>query len=69
MQNGYLPISINCTQRGKYYDAFESYCREGDGGEAMTRLVIDYERMELEKRLALLGPTPCQEDEWHGPRL
>ena len=69
MQNGYLPISIKYMQRSKYYDAFESYYREGDDGEAMTRLVVGYERVELEKRLALLGPAPCQEDGWQGPRM
>ena len=69
MQNGYLPISIIYTQRSEYHDAFESYYREGDDGEAMTRLVVGYERVELEKRLALLGPAPCQEDGWQGPRM
>ena len=48
MQNGYPPIDVKFTDRGKYYDAFDSYYKDNDAGP-MIRLVAGY----VEERLNL----------------
>lgn len=48
MQQGYPPINVKFSDRKRYYEAFDAYCRDGNAG-AMVELVAEY----MEKRLRL----------------
>ncbi|WP_033165303.1 DNA-binding protein [Clostridium sp. KNHs205] len=41
MQNGYLPVNVKFADRKRYYEAFDSYYRDGSSAE-MTELVVEY---------------------------
>ena len=51
---GYPPINVKYTDRKKYYDAFDSYYRDGDAG-AMVDLVAGYVNERLDKYLEILS--------------
>ena len=53
MQNGYLPIDIKYTDRRNYYDAFNSYHKDGIADD-MIRLIAGYEKAELQRYLTIL---------------
>lgn len=46
MQHGYSPINVKFADRKKYYEAFDSYYREGDA-DAMVKLVAEYVQERL----------------------
>lgn len=46
MQNGYPPINVKFTDRRRYYEAFDSYYRDGDDA-AMTELIAQYVKERL----------------------
>ena len=54
MQEGYLPIDIKYTDRKRYYDAFDSYYRDGSSDE-MTELVTGYIEERQERMLSILS--------------
>ena len=41
MQNGYPPINVKFADRKRYYDAFDSYYKDGDAG-AMVEMIAEY---------------------------
>lgn len=41
MQNGYPPINVKFADRKRYYEAFDSYYRDGDA-RAMVKMVAEY---------------------------
>jgi Fic family protein len=41
MQNGYPPINVKYSDRKRYYNAFDSYFRDGDA-DAMIKIVAEY---------------------------
>lgn len=51
---GYPPINVKYTDRKKYYDAFDSYYRDGDAG-AMIDLVAGYVNERLDMYLETLS--------------
>ena len=51
---GYPPINVKYTDRKKYYDAFDSYYRDGDAG-AMVDLVAGYVNERLDAYLKTLS--------------
>lgn len=51
---GLLPVNIKFADRRKYYAAFDSYYGGERSAAAMVELIAEYERQELEKRLAIL---------------
>ncbi len=51
---GYPPINVKYTDRKKYYDAFDSYYRDGDAG-AMVDLVAGYVNERLDMYLEMLS--------------
>ena len=51
---GYPPINVKYTDRKKYYDAFDSYYRDGDAG-AMVDLVAGYVNERLDMYLEILS--------------
>lgn len=55
MRLGYPPINIKFADRRRYYDAFTAYHRDGDGGEAMVRLVTEYLLARMKAMLALMA--------------
>ena len=55
MSNGYLPINIKYENRRAYYEAFEAFHRDQDGGLKMMELFVDAEFKELEKRWLLMA--------------
>ena len=48
MQHGYPPINVKFADRKRYYEAFDSYYRDGDAG-ATVKMVAEH----VEKRLQL----------------
>ena len=50
----YPPINVKYTDRKKYYDAFDSYYRDGDAG-AMVDLVAGYVNERLDMYLEILS--------------
>lgn len=53
MKNGFPPISVKFTDRSRYYDAFDSYHKDGSSAE-MTELIAGYVEERLEGMLSLL---------------
>ena len=51
---GYLPINIKYLDRLKYYECFDAYYGESSTVNNLVNLIVDYEIIELEKRLKLL---------------
>lgn len=48
MQNGYPPINIKFTDRKRYYEAFDSYYRDGNES-VMVTMVAKYVEKQLER--------------------
>lgn len=53
MQNGYPPINVKFTDRKKYYQAFDTYYRDGDAGK-MVELIAGYVDERLGQYLEIL---------------
>lgn len=53
MQNGYPAINVKYTDRRRYYNAFESYCR-GLTAEPMTQLIAEYVDERLGQYLRMM---------------
>ena len=53
MQNGYPPINVKYADRKRYYEAFDSYFRDGSSA-AMTEMIASYLEERLQKSLSFL---------------
>ena len=53
IRNGYPPVNVKFTDRKKYYDAFDEYCKNGSA-EKMTELVAGYVNEMLDDYLRVL---------------
>ena len=53
IQNGYPPINVKFTDRKRYYDAFDAFYRDGNGGK-MTELISEYVDKRLDEYLKVL---------------
>ena len=51
---GLLPVNIKFTDRLKYYDCFDNYYNNNHTPERLSRLIVDYEVAELERRIKIL---------------
>ena len=51
--NGYPPINVKFTDRKRYYDAFDAFYRDGNGGK-MTELISEYVDKRLDEYLKVL---------------
>lgn len=54
IQNGYPPINVKFTDRKRYYDAFDAFYRDGNGGK-MTELISEYVDKRLDEYLKVLA--------------
>lgn len=54
IRNGYPAINVKFADRKKYYDAFDTYYRDGNA-EAMTDLIAEYVNERLDEYLEILG--------------
>lgn len=54
MQHGYLPVDVKFTDRGRYYEAFDSFYRDGDSGP-MVQLIAAYVEERLDRMLGILA--------------
>ena len=54
IREGYPPIDIKFADRKRYYDAFDTYYRDGSP-DAMVRLVGGYVEERLRETLRILG--------------
>lgn len=54
MQHGYPPINVKYSDRKRYYDAFDSYYRDGDAG-AMVGIVAEAVKERLELYLQVMA--------------
>lgn len=54
IRNGYPAINVKFADRKKYYDAFDTYYRDGNA-EAMTDLIAGYVNERLDEYLEILG--------------
>lgn len=79
VQNGYPPVDVKFADRKRYYEALDSYHRDGDAG-AMVIMVAEYAEEELERYLNLpplssaryehADEAMCQaKTEWMQPKL
>lgn len=50
---GFPPINVKFTDRKKYYDAFDSYYRDGDA-TVMTDLIAGYVKDQLDRYLTII---------------
>ncbi|NBI43828.1 cell filamentation protein Fic [[Haemophilus] felis] len=57
LKQGYLPVDIKFTDRGKYYQCFDEYHKNGQDIQPLLNLIADYELKELERYLAILLGT------------
>ena len=53
IRNGYPPINVKFTDRKRYYDAFDSYYRDGDTS-LMANLIAEYVDKRLDEYFAVL---------------
>lgn len=53
MQNGYPAIDVKFTDRRRYYDAFDAYCRN-QNANAMIQLIAEYVNERLSKYLKVI---------------
>lgn len=53
IRNGYPAINVKFADRKKYYDAFDTYYRDGNA-EAMTDLIAEYVNERLDEYLEIL---------------
>ena len=51
---GFLPVDIKFTDRDKYYICFDDYCGEKQTPDTLTKLIIDYEKHELERYIKIV---------------
>lgn len=51
MQNSYPPINVKFTDRKRYYEAFDSYYRDGSS-DAMTEMIANYLEEQLRNVLS-----------------
>ena len=56
IRGGYPPINVKFTDRKRYYDAFDSYYRDGDAG-AMINLIAEYVNERLDEYLNILSQS------------
>lgn len=54
IRNGYPAINVKFADRKKYYDAFDTYYRDGNA-ETMTDLIAEYVNERLDEYLEILG--------------
>lgn len=54
IRNGYPPINVKFTDRKRYYEAFDTYYRDGNAG-AMIALIAEYVDKRLDEYLTILG--------------
>lgn len=54
IRNGYPAINVKFADRKKYYDAFDTYYRDGNA-EAMTDFIAGYVNERLDEYLEILG--------------
>lgn len=50
---GFSPVNVKFIDRKKYYDAFDSYYRDGDAA-VMTDLIAGYVSEQLDKYLTII---------------
>lgn len=50
MQNGYPPINVKFADRKRYYEAFDTYYRDGDAGD-MIEMVAEYVEERIKQYL------------------
>ena len=55
MQNGYPPINVKFADRKRYYEAFDSYYRDGDAGAMVEMIGENVEIREYESKRILGG--------------
>lgn len=53
LKGGYYPVDIKCTDKRRYYDAFEDY-HITSSIESMKTLLVEYELNELEEYVAIV---------------
>jgi Fic family protein len=53
IRNGYPPINVKFTDRKRYYEAFDSYYRDGDAS-LMANLIAEYVDKRLDEYFAIL---------------
>ena len=51
MRSGYLPINIKYADRRAYYEAFNAYHIDNDGGEKMVEIFVNAELSALARRI------------------
>ncbi len=54
IRTGYPPINVKFTDRKRYYDAFDTYYRDGDAGK-MIDLIAEYADKRLDEYIAVLA--------------
>ena len=54
IRNGYPPINVKFADRKRYYDAFDSFYRDGDAS-AMINLIAEYVDGRLDEYFRVLG--------------
>lgn len=54
IKNGLLPIDIKFTDRRKYYSCFDEYHTHNKNPEALTGLIMTYEKSELEHYIKII---------------
>ena len=54
IRNGYPPINVKFADRKRYYDAFDTYYRDGDAGK-MIDLIAEYVNARLDEYLFILS--------------
>lgn len=59
MKEGYPPINIKFSDRGRYYDCFNRYRENDNDHSKMTELVAEYSRDEL-KRYVDIAQQSCE---------
>lgn len=53
MKNGFLPVNIKFSDRAKYYNCFDDYCKKGSL-DMLTELIADYEVQELKRYISII---------------
>lgn len=53
MQHGYPPINVKFSDRKRYYDCFDSFFRDGNGGQ-MVEMVTEYVEEALKNYIGII---------------